>query len=127
MVRVSIFSPQLGVHGLVFWGFHRAYGQARILIEGLTDTLSNCRPMDENCEGALDILEDGLVHGADQIRADLDLSMQKMARVSSALLKTGLIEETGDDSVHHTYRITDLGRRYLRLLRSGLRGQERDD
>lgn len=63
----------------------------------------------------LDILADGQVHRIDEVREALDLTMQRMARVTSALLKVGLVEETGDDSQHHTYQITGLGRRFRRL------------
>ncbi len=67
----------------------------------------------------LEILEDREVHRVDEIREELHLSEQRMARVSSSLLKTAMIEETGDDSKHHTYRITAWGLEYLRITRKG--------
>jgi len=72
---------------------------------------------DRNCLEMVEILNDGQVHRIDDIREDLDLSIQGVARVTSALLKTAQIVETGNDSQHHTYQITDLGRRCLPILR----------
>jgi predicted transcriptional regulator len=74
---------------------------------------------DRNCLKMLEMLRDRKVHRIDEVRTELRLSEQKMARVTSALLKTALIKETGDDSQHHTYQITDLGLACLPKLRAG--------
>ena len=74
---------------------------------------------DRNCLEMLEKLSDGKVHRIDEIRTELHLSIPEMARVTSALLKTALIKETGNVSQHHTYRITDLGLACLPKLREG--------